>query len=124
MPICIGKYVVLLPICLEFREANKKNFSSSKIKNIIKRGWPGKTNNVLERQTDLVVLSFYGFVDHVVHIPKSKREKKYLKILEICLICTYKTGYSFNISFSNLFTSSGFAFPLDSFHHLSNKETK
>tara|TARA_B100001245_G_C22678541_1_gene331787 strand:- start:12 stop:596 length:585 start_codon:yes stop_codon:yes gene_type:complete len=63
-----------LPICLEFREANKK-ILASKIKNIIKRGWPGKTNNVLERQTDLVVLSFYGFVDHVVHIPKKEREK-------------------------------------------------
>ena len=63
-----------LPICLEFREANKK-ILASKLKNIIKRGWPGKTNNVLERQTDLVVLSFYGFVDHVVHIPKKEREK-------------------------------------------------
>jgi len=63
-----------LPICLEFREANKK-ILASKVKNIIKRGWPGKTNNVLERQTDLVVLSFYGFVDHVVHIPKKEREK-------------------------------------------------
>ena len=63
-----------LPICLEFRETNKK-ILASKVKNIIKRGWPGKTNNVLERQTDLVVLSFYGFVDHVVHIPKKEREK-------------------------------------------------
>ena len=63
-----------LPICLEFRETNKK-ILASKVKNIIKRGWPGKTNNVLERQTDLVVLSFYGFVDHVVHKPKKERAK-------------------------------------------------
>ena len=63
-----------LPICLEFRESNKK-ILASKLKNIIKRGWPGKTNNVLERQTDLVVLSFYGFVDHVVHVPKQERAK-------------------------------------------------
>ena len=63
-----------LPICLEFREANKK-ILASKLKNIIKRGWPGKTDNVLERQTDLVVLSFYGFVDHVVHKPRQERAK-------------------------------------------------
>jgi len=63
-----------LPICLEFRETNKK-ILASKLNNIIKRGWPGKTNNVLERQTDLVVLSFYGFIDHIVHKPKQERAK-------------------------------------------------
>ena len=63
-----------IPICLEFREQNKKVLTG-KIKTVIKRGWPGKTSNVLDRQTDLVILSFYGFIDHVVHKPKTEREK-------------------------------------------------
>jgi len=63
-----------LPKCLEFRDINKK-ILSEKIKNIIKRGWPGKTANVLQRQTDLFILSFYGFIDHVVHLPKEERKK-------------------------------------------------
>ena len=63
-----------LPICLEFREQNKKVLTG-KIKTVIKRGWPGKTSNVLDRQTDLVILSFYGFIDHVVHKPKTERAK-------------------------------------------------
>ena len=61
-----------IPVCLEFREANKKVIAS-KIKNIIKRGWPGKTDNVLDRQTDLFILSFYGFIDHIVHTPVKER---------------------------------------------------
>ena len=63
-----------IPVCLEFREANKKVLAN-KIRNIIKRGWPGKTNNVLERQTDLIILSFYGFIDYVIHKPKKERAK-------------------------------------------------
>ena len=63
-----------LPKCLEFRE-NNKEILSEKIKNIIKRGWPGKTANVLQRQTDLFILSFYGFIDHVVHLPVEERKK-------------------------------------------------
>ena len=63
-----------IPICLEFREQNKKVLKG-KIKTVIKRGWPGKTSNVLDRQTDLVILSFYGFIDHVVHKPKTERAK-------------------------------------------------
>ena len=47
-----------IPVCLEFRE-NNKQVLSKKIKLIIKKGWPGKTANVLDRQTDLVILSFY-----------------------------------------------------------------
>ena len=61
-----------IPVCLEFREANKRVIAS-KIKNIIKRGWPGKTDNVLDRQTDLFILSFYGFIDHIVHTPVKER---------------------------------------------------
>jgi len=63
-----------IPICLEFREQNKKVLTG-KIKTVIKRGWPGKNSNVLDRQTDLVILSFYGFIDHIVHKPKTERAK-------------------------------------------------
>ena len=63
-----------IPICLEWREANKKVFAS-KMKYIIKRGWPGKNNNVLDRQTDLFLFCFFGFVDLIVHKPVKEREK-------------------------------------------------
>ena len=63
-----------IPVCLQFREANKRVIAG-KMKNIIKRGWPGKTDNVLDRQTDLFILSFYGFIDHVVHKPVKERAK-------------------------------------------------
>ena len=63
-----------IPICLEYRETNKKELAV-KIRNIIKRGWPGKTDNVLDRQTDLFILSFFGFIDHVVHKPVEERQK-------------------------------------------------
>ena len=63
-----------IPICLEYRETNKKKLAV-KIRNIIKRGWPGKTDNVLDRQTDLFILSFFGFIDHIVHKPVKEREK-------------------------------------------------
>ena len=63
-----------IPVCLEFRETNKKKLAF-KIRNVIKRGWPGKTDNVLDRQTDLFILSFFGFIDHVVHKPVKEREK-------------------------------------------------
>ena len=63
-----------IPVCLEFRETNKKKLAV-KIRNVIKRGWPGKTDNVLDRQTDLFILSFFGFIDHIVHKPVKEREK-------------------------------------------------
>ena len=63
-----------IPICLEFREQNKKVLTG-KIKTVIKRGWPGKNSNVLDRQTDLVILSFFGFIDHIVHKPRIERTK-------------------------------------------------
>ena len=63
-----------IPVCLEFRVKNK-NKLAVKIRNIIKRGWPGKTDNVLDRQTDLFILSFFGFIDHVVHKPVKERAK-------------------------------------------------
>lgn len=63
-----------LPRCLEFREKNKIEFKK-RLRLVIKRGWPGKTLDVLDRQTDLCALSFYGFLDHIVHIPRSERAK-------------------------------------------------
>jgi len=63
-----------IPVCLEFRETNKKKLAV-KIRNVIKRGWPGKTDNVLDRQTDLFILSFFGFIDHIVHKPVKERAK-------------------------------------------------
>jgi len=63
-----------IPICLEFREQNKK-ILSGKIKTVIQRGWPGKNQDVLVRQTDLFILSFFGFIDHIVHKPKIERTK-------------------------------------------------
>ena len=63
-----------IPVCLEFREKSK-NRLAVKIRNIIKRGWPGKTDNVLDRQTDLFILSFFGFIDHIVHTPVKERAK-------------------------------------------------
>ena len=63
-----------IPVCLEFRVKNK-NRLAVKIRNIIKRGWPGKTDNVLDRQTDLFILSFFGFIDHIVHKPVKERAK-------------------------------------------------
>ena len=63
-----------IPVCLDFR-VKIKNKLAVKIRNIIKRGWPGKTDNVLDRQTDLFILSFFGFIDHVVHKPVKEREK-------------------------------------------------
>ena len=63
-----------IPVCLEFRETNKKKLAA-KIRNIIKRGWPGKTDDVLDKQTDLFILSFFGFIDHIVHTPIEERAK-------------------------------------------------
>ena len=63
-----------IPICLEWREANKKVFAS-KMKSIINQGWPGKNDNVLDRQTDLFLFCFFGFVDLIVHKPVKERAK-------------------------------------------------
>ena len=63
-----------LPKCIKYREKNRQKVKQ-KFKNLIKRGWPGKDEKVLERQTELVTVLFYGFVDHVVHIPKTERTK-------------------------------------------------
>ena len=63
-----------LPKCIKYRESNRKRVKQ-KFYRLIKRGWPGKDEKVLERQTELVTVLFYGFIDHVVHIPKIERTK-------------------------------------------------
>ena len=63
-----------IPVCLEFREDNKKVFAS-KMKSIINQGWPGKNDNVLDRQADLFLFCFFGFVDLIVHKPVEERAK-------------------------------------------------
>ena len=63
-----------LPKCVKYRESNRKRVKQ-KFYRLIKRGWPGKDEKVLERQTELVTVLFYGFIDHIVHIPKIERTK-------------------------------------------------
>jgi len=63
-----------LPSCIKYRERNKKKVKK-KFLSLIKKGWPGKDDKVLERQTELITIVFYGFIDHVVHIKKSERLK-------------------------------------------------
>ena len=63
-----------LPKCVKYRESNRKRVKQ-KFHRLIKRGWPGKDEKVLERQAELVTVLFYGFIDHVVHIPKIERTK-------------------------------------------------
>ena len=63
-----------LPKCIKYRESNRKRVKQ-KFRRLIKRGWPGKDEKVLERQTELVTVLFYGFIDHIVHIPKIERTK-------------------------------------------------
>ena len=63
-----------LPACIKYRERNRKKVRK-KFLSLIKKGWPGKDDKVLERQTELIVIVFYGFIDHVVHIKKAERFK-------------------------------------------------
>jgi hypothetical protein len=63
-----------LPECANFRSENKIVYRK-KLLTIIKKGWPGKAPKVLERQTDLVLMCFYGFIEHVAYIPAIEREK-------------------------------------------------
>ena len=61
-----------LPACIKYRETNRKKVKK-KFLSLIKRGWPGKDDKVLARQTELITIVFYGFIDHVVHIKKAER---------------------------------------------------
>ena len=62
-----------IPKCLE--ERNKtKIYLKKTFKKIIKKGWPGKIESVLDRQTDLVVLSFYGLLEYCARANKKERK--------------------------------------------------
>jgi len=63
-----------LPECVKFRDKNRIKVKE-KFTKLIKRGWPGKNEIVIQRQSELVTVLFYGFIDHIVHIPKNERSK-------------------------------------------------
>ena len=66
--------IFYLPKCLAERDRTKKYYRQ-KLRIIIKKGWPGKIDSVLERQTDLVLLSLYGFLDYCVKVNKKERKE-------------------------------------------------
>ena len=63
-----------LPECVKFRDKNRIKVKE-KFTKLIKRGWPGKNEKVIQRQSELVTVLFYGFIDHIVHIPEEQRTK-------------------------------------------------
>ncbi len=63
-----------LPACIKYRERNKKKVKK-KFFSLIKKGWPGKDDKVLKRQTELITIVFYGFIDHVVPYKESRKNK-------------------------------------------------
>ena len=63
-----------LPECVKYRDKNRIKVKE-KFSKLIKRGWPGKDKKVIQRQSELVTVLFYGFIDHIVHIPKEERSK-------------------------------------------------
>ena len=63
-----------LPECVKYRDKNRI-IVKEKFSKLIKRGWPGKDEKVIQRQSELVTVLFYGFIDHIVHIPKEERSK-------------------------------------------------
>ena len=63
-----------LPECVKYRDKNRIKVKE-KFTKLIKRGWPGKDEKVIQRQSELVTVLFYGFIDHIVHIPKEERSK-------------------------------------------------
>ena len=62
-----------LPKCLEERKETKIYLKKT-FKKVIKKGWPGKIESVLDRQTDLVVLSFYGLLEYCARANKKERK--------------------------------------------------
>lgn len=66
--------IFYLPKCLAERERTKRYYRQA-LRKIIKKGWPGKIESVLDRQTDLVLLSLYGYMDYVVRANKSERKE-------------------------------------------------
>ena len=60
-----------LPKCIEERARAKKYYKQA-FRKIIRKGWPGKIDTVLERQTDLVLLSVYGFYEYCAKVSKKE----------------------------------------------------
>ena len=66
--------IFYLPKCLAERERTKRYYRQA-LRKIIKKGWPGKIESVLDRQTDLVLLSLYGYMDYLIRANKSERKE-------------------------------------------------
>ena len=62
-----------LPQCIEERARAKKYYKQA-FRKIIKKGWPGKIESVLDRQTDLVLLSVYGFYEYCAKVSDKERK--------------------------------------------------
>ena len=62
-----------IPKCLAERNRAKVYYKKT-FKKIIKKGWPGKIESVLDRQTDLCVLSFYGLYEYCARANTKKRK--------------------------------------------------
>ena len=62
-----------LPKCIEERARAKKYYKQA-FRKIIKKGWPGKIDSVLDRQTDLVLLSVYGFYEYCAKVSQKERK--------------------------------------------------
>ena len=62
-----------LPKCIEERARAKKYYKQA-FRKIIKKGWPGKIESVLDRQTELVLLSVYGFYEYCAKVSQKERE--------------------------------------------------
>ena len=62
-----------LPQCIEERARAKKYYKQA-FRKIIKKGWPGKIDSVLDRQTELVLLSVYGFYEYCAKVSHKERK--------------------------------------------------
>jgi len=62
-----------IPKCLEERNRMRASLKKT-FKKIIKKGWPGKIETVLDRQTDLCILSFYGLYEYCARAKKKDRK--------------------------------------------------
>ena len=62
-----------LPQCIEERARAKKYYKQA-FRKIIKKGWPGKIDSVLDRQTELVLLSVYGFYEYCAKVSQKERK--------------------------------------------------
>ena len=62
-----------LPKCIEERARAKKYYKQA-FRKIIKKGWPGKIDSVLDRQTELVLLSVYGFYEYCAKVSQKERK--------------------------------------------------